>query len=85
MTSPHFLWRRSTQMEQLQAPSGATFMGGTNSVHVVPSVTIITEQQLVIILAGAVHGAGLALDALPGVLHRADHHVGGELQACRVT
>ena len=59
--------------------------GMYQSVHVVPSVTIITEQQLVIILAGAAHGAGLALDALPGVLLRADHHVGGELQACRVT
>lgn len=59
--------------------------GRYQAVHVVPSVTIITEQQLVIILAGATQGAGLALDALPGVLLHADHHVWGELQTCRVT
>ena len=51
----------------------------------VASVAVVTEQQLVVVLAGPTQGAGLALDALPGVLLRADHHVGGELQACRVT
>ena len=52
------------------------------AVHVVASVTVITEQQLVVILAGATQRAGLALDALPGVLLHADQHVGRELQTC---
>ena len=47
----------------------------------VPSVTIITEEQLVIILTGTTQGAGLALDALPGVLLHTDHHVVRELEA----
>ena len=51
----------------------------------VPAVAVITEQELVIVLTGATQGAGLALDALPGVLLHADHHVWGELQTCRVT
>ena len=51
------------------------------AVHVIPSVTIITEEQLVIILTGATQSAGLALDALPGVLLHANHHVVRELQA----
>ena len=55
------------------------------TVHVVASVTIITEQQLVVILTGAAQGTGLALDALPGVLPHADHHVPGELETGRVT
>ena len=59
--------------------------GGHQAVHVVPSVTVITEEQLIIILTGAAQCTGLALDALPGVLLHADHHVVGELQASWVT
>lgn len=55
--------------------------GRYQAVHVIPSVTIITEEQLVIILTGATQGAGLALDALPGILLHANHHVVRELQA----
>ena len=47
----------------------------------VSSVTVVTEQQLVVILAGSTQGAGLALDALPGVLPHADQHVLRELEA----
>ena len=51
----------------------------------VSSVAVVTEQQLVVILAGSTQGAGLALDALPGVLPHADQHVVRELEAGRVS
>jgi len=54
------------------------------AVHVIAPVTIITEQQLVVILTGPTQGAGLALDALPGVLLDTNHHVVSKLQTCRV-
>ena len=47
----------------------------------VTSVAVVTEQQLVVVLAGPAQGAGLALDALPGVLPHADQHVVRELEA----
>ena len=50
----------------------------------VSSVAVVTEQQLVVILAGPAEGAGLALDTLPRVLAHADQHVGRELEARRV-
>ena len=53
--------------------------GGNETVHVVASVAVVAEQQLVVILGSAAEGAGLALDALPGVVPHADHHVLGEL------
>ena len=37
------------------------------AVHVVATVTVITEQQLVIILRGATEMAGLALNTLPAI------------------
>lgn len=67
MATPGTLWRFSER--RLQA------------VHVVAAVTVVTEQHLVIIVAGATQAAGLALNALPGILlHRHDHVV-SELQA----
>ena len=51
----------------------------------ITSVAVVTEQQLVVILAGPAQGAGLALDALPGVFPDADQHVVGELEAGGVT
>ena len=51
------------------------------TVHVVASVTVVTEQQLVIVLTRPAEGAGLALDALPGVLLDTDQHVLSELEA----
>ena len=51
----------------------------------VASVAVVTEQQLVVVLAGAAERAGLALDALPGVLPDADQHVLSELQTGGVT
>ena len=83
-SSGHFLVETLHTDGAAPGPLWRNLHGMYQSVHVVPSV-IITEQQLVIIFTGAAPGAGLALDALPGVLLRADHHVGGELQACRVT
>lgn len=53
--------------------------GRNETVHVVASVAVVAEQQLVVILGSAAEGAGLALDALPGVVPHADHHVLGEL------
>ena len=55
------------------------------AVHVVASIAVITEQQLVVILAGSAKAAGLTLYALPGVLPHRDHHVPGELETCGVT
>ena len=51
------------------------------TVHVVAPVAVVTEQQLVVVLTGPAQGAGLALDALPGVLPHADQHVVRELEA----
>ena len=50
----------------------------------VASVAVVTEQQLVVVLTGPAQGAGLALDALPGVLLDTDQHVLRELEAGRV-
>ena len=54
------------------------------TVHVVTSVAVVTEQQLVVVLTGPTEGAGLALNALPGVFLHADLHVLRELEAGRV-
>lgn len=51
------------------------------AVHVVSSVAVVAEEKLVVVLGGAAQRARLALDALPGVLAHAHHHVLGELQA----
>ena len=51
----------------------------------VASVAVVTEEQLVVVLAGAAERAGLALDALPGVLPHTEQHVLCELQAGGVT
>ena len=59
--------------------------GRDEAVHVVASVAVVTEQQLVVVLAGAAERAGLALDALPGVLPHTEQHVLCELQAGGVT
>ena len=66
----------------LAAPGSfrSDFHGWDQAVHVVASVAVVTEQQLVVILTGAAQGAGLALDALPGVLLDADQHVFSELE-----
>ena len=59
--------------------------GRHQAVHVVSSVAVVTKKQFVVILRGAAQGAGLTLDALPGVLLHTDHHVLGELEAGGVT
>ena len=51
------------------------------AVHMVAAVAIIAEEEFVVVLRGSTQGAGLALDALPGVLLHADLHVVRELQA----
>jgi len=59
--------------------------GRDEAVHVVAHVAVVTEEQLVVVLAGAAERAGLALDALPGVLPHTEQHVLCELQAGGVT
>ena len=73
------MWKVSTQMEQLQLPSGAScaiggevqlvrrthgqpstqtnnyLHGRDKAVHVVTTVAIVAEQQLVVILGGPTH------------------------------
>ena len=51
----------------------------------ISSVTIVAEQKLVVILAGATQCAGLTLDTLPGILLDTDQHVVGELETGGVT
>ena len=46
----------------------------------VTSVAVVTEQQLVVVLTCPTEGAGLALNALPGVLLDTDQHVLCELE-----
>lgn len=60
---------------------GGLLHGRHKAVHVVTSVAIVAEQQLVVILGGPTQCAGLALDALPGVLLHTDLHVVSELEA----
>ena len=71
----------------LAAPGalGGHLHGRVEAVHVVTPVTVVTEQQLIVILRGAAQTAGLTLDALPGVFPHTDLHVGRELQTARVT
>ena len=59
--------------------------GGAEAVHVVASVTVVTEQQLVVVLRGATQAAGFALDTLPAVGPDSRSHVHRELQTGRVT
>ena len=42
--------------------------GRHETIHVVASVAVVAEQQLVVVFAGPAQCAGLALDALPGIL-----------------
>ena len=51
----------------------------------VASVAVVTEEELVIILAGAAECAGLTLDTLPGILPHTDQHVLSELETGGVT
>ena len=51
----------------------------------VTSVAVVTEQQLVVVLTGPTQGAGLALNALPGVLLDTDQHVLSELETGRMS
>jgi len=41
--------------------------GRLEAVHVVATITVVAEEQLVVILRGATDMAGLALDALPTI------------------
>ena len=66
---------------QKKTPANRTYSDGrSETVHVVAPVTVVAEQQLVIVLRGAAQGAGLALNALPRIRLHHDLHVGRELQ-----
>ena len=45
--------------------------GRLEAVHVVATVAIVAEEQLIVVLRGATEVAGLAFDALPAI--GADH------------
>lgn len=72
---------------QLTAPAtlGRLFESRHQAIHVVASVAVIAEQQLVVIIRCATDRAVLALNALPSVLLNRDLHVGGELETARMT
>lgn len=73
------------QKSQTQVATPASFWrvchGRAEAVHVVSSVTVITEQKLVVVLRCATNIAALALNALPAVSLHSCHHHGSELQA----
>lgn len=54
------------------------------TIHVVATIAVITEEQLVVVLRGAADVAALALDALPAVGLHCCHHHRGELEAGRM-
>ena len=72
---------------ELAAPAAlwGLFDGRDQAVHVVPPVAIVTEEELVVVLAGAAQGAAFAFNALPGILSHRDDHVVGELQTSRMS
>jgi len=49
------------------------------AVHVVATVTIVAEQQLVVIVGGSTQSATFTFNALPAILFNGNHHVLGEL------
>lgn len=55
------------------------------AVHVVTSITVITEQQLVIIFWCSTHVTALAFNALPSIGFHSSHHHWSELQTRGVT
>ena len=73
--------RENNEDEAVLCEQDCYLHGRNQTVHVVASVAVVTEQQLVVILASPAQGAGLALDALPGVLLDTDQHVLRELEA----
>lgn len=54
------------------------------TIHVVATIAVITEEQLVVVLRGAADVAALALDALPAVGLHCCHHHRRELEAGRM-
>ena len=54
------------------------------TIHVVATIAVITEEQLVIVLGGATDVAAFAFDALPAVGLHCCHHHRGELEAGRM-
>lgn len=70
MTAPTPLWR--------------FVHGRIEAVHMIASITVVTEQKLIVIFRGAAHVTTLALDALPAVRLHGRHHYRSELQAGRV-
>lgn len=76
-----FLLQQVQTQVAAPAPLGGLRHGGCEAVHVVTTVTVVTEEQLVVVLGGAADVAALALDALPAVRLHGRHHHRGELQA----
>lgn len=55
------------------------------AVHVITTIAIVAEQQLIVIVRRAANRAAFALDALPSILLDGNVHVGRELQAAGMT
>lgn len=54
------------------------------AIHVVPSIAVITEQELIVIVGSPADAAVLTFDTLPPISFHRDHHVGRELEARRM-
>lgn len=68
---------------QFAAPRSLGWGGqsGRQAVHVIPTIAVVAEEQLIVIVRSATNRAIFTLDALPSVALNRDHHVGGELEA----
>ena len=53
--------------------------GRNEAIHMIATIAVVAEQQLVVVLRGAAEGAALALDTLPRVLPDGHQHVVREL------
>lgn len=54
------------------------------TIHVIATITVVAEQQLIVIVRGAANRTVLAFDALPSVSAHRDDHVRCELQTGRM-
>lgn len=54
------------------------------TIHVVSTITVVTEQQLIIVVRSATNGTAFAFDTLPPVLANRNDHVRCELQTSRM-
>jgi len=71
MTTPRTLWRLRN--------------GGLQTIHVVASVAVIAEEQLVVVVGRPAESTRFAFNTLPSVLLNGLYHVRSELETSRMS